>query len=206
MDLLWMASLAPAENQKSIAFPAKTKHLYNIYTMLQCASLRLVTGAKKGTSCELLLRTLNKLLKLCSIINHKGPSCLENSLLNLNGGASRVTRSKTFQLFRPFYCTSEQFRFSILPSSVSFWNTLPASTRSCTVFANFRANLGYSNFSVKTKVPMQFYIGNRDGITSMTSFRLSTDILAVECVYIESVCYTSGSNLSALLVKVLWKD
>ena len=48
---------------------------------LQYAALRLVTGAKKGTMCELLLnkcglctmqnrRTFPKLLKLFSIINH----------------------------------------------------------------------------------------------------------------------------------------
>ena len=90
---------------------------------LQYAALRLVTGAKKGTSRELLLkdcglctkqnrRTFHKFLKFFSIIDHQGPSYLENCLPNLSGGEHRVTRSKTSKHFRLFYCTSEQFRLS----------------------------------------------------------------------------------------------
>ena len=90
---------------------------------LQYAALRLVTGAKTGTSRELLLkdcglctmqnrRTFHKLLKFFSIINHQGPSYLENCLPNLSGGEHRVTRSKTSKHFSLFYCTSEQFRLS----------------------------------------------------------------------------------------------
>ena len=123
---------------------------------LQYAALRLVTGAKKGTSRELLLkdcgfctmqnrRTFHKLLKLFSIINHQGHSYLENYLPNLSGGEHGVTRSKTCKHFRLFYCTSEQFRLSFLPSSVSLWNTLPANIRSCTVIPVSKRS--YSNFS-----------------------------------------------------------
>ena len=64
---------------------------------LQYAALRLVTGAKKGTSRELLLkdcglctmqnrRTFHKSVKLFSIINNQGPSYPENCLPNLSGG------------------------------------------------------------------------------------------------------------------------
>ena len=59
---------------------------------VQYAALRLVTGAKKGTSRELLLkdcglctmqnrRTFHKLFKLFSIINHYARSLLSRELL-----------------------------------------------------------------------------------------------------------------------------
>ena len=78
---------------------------------LQYAALRLVTGAKKGTSRELLLKdcglckmknkkTFLKLLKFFSIINHQCPSYLENCLPSLSGGEHRVTRSKTCKHFK----------------------------------------------------------------------------------------------------------
>ena len=58
-----------------------------IKNLQYAAALRLVTGAKKGTSCELLLkdcglctmqnrRTFHKLIKFFSISNHQGPSYL----------------------------------------------------------------------------------------------------------------------------------
>ena len=70
---------------------------------LQYAASRLVTGAKAGTSRELLLKdcgictmqnrrtfSFYKLLKVFSIINHQDPSYLENCLPNLSGGEQRV--------------------------------------------------------------------------------------------------------------------
>ena len=80
---------------------------------------------------------INKLLKFFSIINHKGPSYLENCLPNLSGGEHRVTRSKTCKHFRLFLLYIEQFRLSFLPSSVSLRNKLPANIRSCTVLSSF---------------------------------------------------------------------
>ena len=150
---------------------------------LQYAALRLVTGAKKGTSRKLFLkdcglctmqnrRTFHKLSKFFSIINHLSPSYLENCLPNLSGGEHRVTRSKTSKHFRLFYCTSEQFRLSFLPSSVSLWNKLPANIRSCTVLSSFKTKV-LKFICVKTKVPMQFYICDRTDQINLCQIRLN---------------------------------
>ena len=150
---------------------------------LQYAALRLVTGAKKRTSRELLWkdcglctmqnrRTFHKLLKFFSIINHQWPSYQENCLPILSGREQRVTRSRTCKHFRLFYCTSEQFRLSFLPSSVSLWNKLPANIRSCTVLSSFKPKL-LKFLCVKTKVPMQFYIGDRTDQINLCQIRLN---------------------------------
>ena len=105
-------------------------------------------------------RTFHTLINLFSIINHQGPSYLENCMPNLSGGKHRVTRSETNKHFRLFYYTSEQFRLSFLPSSVSLWNKLPANIRSWTVLSIFKTIL-LKFLYAKAKVPMQFYIGER---------------------------------------------
>ena len=143
----YLSFVRPLLEYADIIFDNCFKQEKLIIENLQYAALRLVTGAKKGTSRKLLLkdcglctmqnrRTFHKLLKFFSIINHQGPSYLENCLPNLSGGEHRVTISKTSKHFRLFYCTSEQFRLSFLPSSLSLWNKLPANIRSCTVLSS----------------------------------------------------------------------
>ena len=174
---------------------------------LQYAALRLVTGAKKGTSRELLLkdcglctmqnrRTFHKLLKFFLIINHQGPSYLENCLPNLSGGEHRVTRFKTSKHFRLFYCTSEQFRLSFLPSSVSLWNKLPANIRSCTVLSSFKTKL-LKFLCVKTKVPMQFYIGDRTDQINLCQIGLNFSSLN-DHLYTKSCIKSPSCSCSAV--------
>ena len=78
---------------------------------VQYAALRLVTGAKKGSSRELLLKDcglctmqnrtfINYSNYFRSLITMQGPSYLENCLPNLSGGEHRVTRSRTSEPFR----------------------------------------------------------------------------------------------------------
>ena len=81
-------------------------------------------------------RTFHKLLKLFSIINHKGPSYLENCLPNIE-----LLDLKRVNILDFFYCASEQFRLSFLPYSVSLWNKLPVNIRSCTVLSSFKTKL-----------------------------------------------------------------
>ena len=137
----YFSSVRPLLEYADIIFDNCFKQEKLMIENLQYAALRLVTGAKKGTSRELLLkdcglctmqnrRTFHKLSKLFSIINHQGPSYLENCLPSLSGGEHRVTISKTCKYFRLFYCTSEQFRLaftcphSFMHSFIQFQNEI----------------------------------------------------------------------------------
>ena len=115
---------------------------------------------------------------------------------NLSGGEHRVTRSKTSKHFSLFYCTSEQFRLSFLPSSVSLWNKLPANIRSCTVLSSFKTKL-LKLFCVKTKVPMQFYIGDRTDQINLCQIRLNFSSLN-DHLYTKSCIESPSCSCSAV--------
>ena len=117
-------------------------------------------------------RKFHKLLKLFSIINHQGPSYLDDCLPNPIGGEHRVNRYKMCKHFRLLYFTSEQLRLSFLPSSVSVWNKSPANIRSCIVLSSFKKKL-LKFICGKTKVPIQCYIGDRTDQINLCQIRLN---------------------------------
>ena len=123
-------------------------------------------------------RTFHKLLELFSIINHQSPSYLENCLPNF------------------FYCASEQFCLSFLPYSVSLWNKLPVNIRSCTVLASFKTKL-LKFLCVKTKVLMQFYIGDRTDQINLCQIRLNFSSLN-DHLYTKSCIESPSCSCSAV--------
>ena len=72
------------------------------------------------------------------------------------------------------YLNSFVSRF--LPSSVSLWDKLPASIRSCTVLSSFKMKL-LKFLCVETKVPMQLYICDRADQITLCQIRLNLSSL-----------------------------
>ena len=98
--------------------------------------------------------------------------------------------------FRLFYCTSEQFRLSFLPSSVSLWNKLPANIRSCIVLSSFITKL-LKCLCVKTKVRMQFYICDRTDQSNLYQIRLNFSSLN-DHLYTKSCIESPSRSCSAV--------
>ena len=99
----YLSFVRPLLEYADIIFDNFFKQEKSMIWNLQYATSRLVTGAKEGTSRELLLKdcgictmqnrrtfSFYKLLKVFSIINHQDPSYLEKCLPNLSGDEQRV--------------------------------------------------------------------------------------------------------------------
>jgi len=122
---------------------------------------RIVTGARKGTSHELVNNELNwpsladrrtgtKLKTFIKIINKDAPGYLQ-SLLPLKIGDVRP-QSRNANNYYPLKARTETFKNSFIPSTVKLWNSLDISKR----------NLSYCNSIMSNHRAQLLYYGNRD--------------------------------------------
>ena len=106
---------------------------------IQVKVARIVTGARKGTSRELLLTELGwptlgdrrkgfKLKALINIINKRSPPYLQ-SLLPARVGVDRP-ESRKANNFKSFKIRSEKFKNSFIPSAIALWSSLCDEQRS----------------------------------------------------------------------------
>ena len=138
---------------------------------IQIKVARIVTGARKGTSHDLLLTELGwptlsnrrkglKLKALINIINKKSPSYL-HSLLPTKVGDGRPV-SRIANNFQPFKTRTEKFKNSFIPSAIELWNSLKASNRS----------LLYCQQLMQAKCCPLYYFGNRENNIKHAQLRL----------------------------------
>ena len=137
---------------------------------VQIKVARIVTGARKGTSRELLLTELGwptlgdrrkgfKLKALINIINKRSPPYLQ-SLLPARG----VDRpeSRKANNFKSFKTRSEKFKNSFIPSAISLWNSLSDEQRSYV----------YCKELIQSYCSPLFYLGSRDNNVKHAQLRL----------------------------------
>ena len=126
---------------------------------------RIVTGARKGTSHELIMNELNwpslkdrregtKLKNFIKLVNKSAPSYL-HELLPPNIGATRPI-SRTPQNYNILPARIETYRNSFIPSSIVLWNKTPGKNRNITIAKSSKNK----NATTKTKTNLT-YPGNR---------------------------------------------
>ena len=137
---------------------------------------RTVTGARKGTSHELLYselkwetlsqrRMTSKLLNIHRIVNKSAPSYMSN-LIPQNYNDKRYSLRNVHDIRTPKTRT-ETFRKSFIPSSINLWNNLEPEDRL----------LDYETFKTKLNTkdaPNElFYLGNRASNIKHSQLRLN---------------------------------
>lgn len=147
---------------------------------VQIAASRVITGAKRGTSHQLLYsetgwnplrqrREVHKIQKMYDIIHDHTPAYMK-LVLPRNTDASRYqTRGASARNFVPYRCKTEQFRKSLFPSSLNSFYSLPLTDRNATSRNIFRNKL---KKSIKSPVPSYFYLGPRKGNIILAQMRL----------------------------------
>jgi hypothetical protein len=132
---------------------------------------RTVTGARKGTSHELIYnetgwpklserRNANKLKNLIKIANNVTPEYLQHLLPPKIGDKRPTSRcADNYQLVR---AKTETFKKSFIPSAVKFWNDLPIQNRS----------LQYDDLMSKSSTNCLYYEGPRDANVKHAQLRM----------------------------------
>ena len=129
--------------------------------------MRIICGAKKGTSHEALYnesklqrlnerRTNQSLAMLYKMIRHETPQTLSDLLPQRTGNRSEYNTRNSASLIAPRSRSTAHYE-SFLPSTCRDWNNLPDSTKNCNDVAEFKAKIR----GEVEKPPKHFYIGNR---------------------------------------------
>jgi hypothetical protein len=132
----------------------------NLLEDFQWNIARIVTGARKGTSHDLIKKELNwpsladrrkgtKLKNFIKIINKDTPEYLQ-SLIPKKFGDVRP-QSRNCDNYYPIKARTETFKNSFIPSTVQIWNSLD----------NCKRNLAYCNSLMQNNKPQLLYYGNR---------------------------------------------
>ena len=128
---------------------------------LQLNIARIVSGARKGTSHELIYNELHwpsladrrkgfKLKNFVKIISNEAPGYLQSTIpptFSVIRPESRIPSN-----FYPIHARTETFKNSFIPSSISYWNSLAISDRSLSFIKSIMHHV---------KTPL-FYYGNRE--------------------------------------------
>ena len=131
---------------------------------IQNEAVRIVTGAKKGSSITYLLNELNldplhkrrtnhKLIKIHQIIHTDCKLYLKEMLPRALQSNTRGSASKQFAIPK---CRSELYRKSFIPSSISLWNNLSSETRLILPKLQFKNKLFY-----RQPKHEYYFLGNR---------------------------------------------
>ena len=137
---------------------------------IQLDIARVVTGARKGTSHELIYketnwlklserRNLHKLKKFSKIIEGKEPEYLQEIIPKKKSLLS-LRNSDNIPLIK---CRTEKFKSSFLPSSIATWNTYPADNRSSSDFDK----------KLKSSCNPLFYLGSRSNNVKLAQLRMN---------------------------------
>ena len=153
---------------------------------IQLAGLRVITGAKKGTSHELLYsetgictlqtrRDKRKLVMMHNMQKGKAPETLRELL-------PEKSRDRTSRNLRTASHTSlikakhYSFHTSFLPDTIRKWNNLPIDTRDINTVENFKEKITEK----PKKVPNYIYYGERKQQIAHTRMRLRRSDLREE--------------------------
>ena len=149
-----------------------TLHESNLSESVQVEADRIITGLRINSSKSKLYEELgwellykrrekHKRILMYKIIN--GHTCTPNYLSDLvqpyaeNVHNYNLRQQISNENLRLPYCNTVSYNKSFLPSTISLWNELPASTKTCPSVETFKKKL---NSNLK-KVLEYFHIGNR---------------------------------------------
>ena len=157
LNQCYISYVRPLLEYANIVFDNCTEHDKSQLENIQYKALLLITGAKQGTSYELLIeetgfqtlnnrRTMQKLLKFHKLVHTKDPVYLSKPLPNTLGNerATRASKTHTFTLIKT---NTIYFSNSFFPDCVRLWNSLNKEIRSIQNYEIFKIkNLKYTNY------------------------------------------------------------
>ena len=138
LETIYFSFIRPKLEYGAHIFDNCSKQDSDLLEKFQLEMARIVTGARKGTSHDLLYnevswstleerRSWNKLINFGKIVNHETPQYLQALLPNKVGDSRPASRyADNYILIKT---RTESFKRSFIPSSVKLWNELPLEKR-----------------------------------------------------------------------------
>ena len=164
LEILYLSFIRPTLEYGSIIWDGCTSIQSKQLENVQLAAARVITGATRGTSHNLIydevgLETLSerrrkaKLIHFYKIVYGDAPQYLRNLVPEPTS-----QRLKSRGIFPEIPTSRDYFRSSFFPSVIGLWNELPIDTRKAESCEEFRAKL---NRNAKVKCNKLFYVGDR---------------------------------------------
>ncbi len=146
LNQIYLSFIRPLMEYGGPLFAGQDLQDLEILDKIQIAAMHIVTGAKQKTSHELLKndtqwddlsvrRKLQQVTMLHKVIHKKYPEYLLNNLPHMSDGNSRLERRYKFHT--PHF-DHAFYRDSIIPKSISEWNSLPNVIRTNTDLKSFK--------------------------------------------------------------------
>ena len=143
-----MSFIRPKLEYGSVIWDDCSKHDKDRLENFQIKAARIVTGAKKGTSHEVLYKELNwdklsdrrqqnKITFMHKIVNNHVPDYLLEILPKKLGDETNiVTRGKG--KYKNVQCKTEKYKKTFLPDCIKAWNNLDSKTKNVTDIDSFK--------------------------------------------------------------------
>ena len=162
LETMYFTFIRPKLEYASVIWDSCTENDKLRLEKIQLTFARIVTGAKKGTSHELLYketswstlsdrRIFAKMKFFHKIYNKNVPEYLIN-ILPLQANSNVKYNLRRGASIKQFYTRTEQFRKSIIPDCIRMWNSLPHNLRKL----NFK---DFSKRIVPSRSPNILYYG-----------------------------------------------
>ncbi|MEW8548517.1 MAG: reverse transcriptase family protein [Candidatus Thiodiazotropha sp.] len=166
LQIIYTSFIRPILEYSDIVWDNITQYEVNALQKIQNEAARIVTGATKLVSLDMLnsetcweslqaRRSKHKLCTFYKMKNNLSPAYL--SSLVPESFESTTYNLRDSQNIRPILTRTQLYYRSFLPSSIRDWNELPIEVRNSTSLASFKFQL---NRDIP-KIPKYYYTGNR---------------------------------------------
>jgi len=180
LETCYRSFIRPVLEYGDIIFDGAVETLKNKLENVQLAALRVITGAKQGTSNERLYietglvplqrrRDIHKIIKFHSIFYGYAPQHLKTLKPNCQQNSGRYNTRRAFNV-PPTRCKTEYYRKSFIPSSINLWNSLEENLKGINTKVKFAKNM---KKTLRKTVPTQYYLGPRHPQIQLTQMRLN---------------------------------
>jgi hypothetical protein len=165
LDIIYINFIRPKMEYGNILFAGAPKSELDKLNKIELESIRIITGAIRGTSHTKLYieygkasihkrRNLNIIIMLYNIHNNNAPVYLTNILDKFKHNNRYNLRAKLS--YRPPICRTTAFSRSFFPLAIKLWNELPESTRALPTLSALKRELNPKNNNLPA-----YYYGSR---------------------------------------------